>query len=250
MAAGYQRPHLGGSLLSARVSGQLMREMKGGRYAAGALLPAEVELAAVYGVSRPVIRDALAELEREGFIERVRGVGTVIHHDIVALHNRLDIKQEYNDLIRNMGYTPAVDCLRLTVEAAGEELADRLQMDMGAPLLVCEKRLLAGSRPVIYSFDRVPLALFGDIDYRGLDWRRPVFDLLREACGVEVDTDIARICATNASPYIRGQLQVADSEALLFLDEVGYYKLTQPILQSTGFYTDFFEFTMLRKRFE
>ena len=64
---------LGGDLISARVVSGLIQELRSGRYAGQDRLPAETELAADQNVSRTVIRDALSELEREGFVERGAG---------------------------------------------------------------------------------------------------------------------------------------------------------------------------------
>ena len=70
---------LGGAVISDRIVAALLQELRTGRYADADRLPAEVDLAAQLGVSRTVIRDALSEMERAGYIERVRGIGTVVH---------------------------------------------------------------------------------------------------------------------------------------------------------------------------
>ena len=102
---------LGGAVISQQIAAQLLREMRTGPYENCERLPAEVELAARLGVSRTVIRDALAELEREGYVERVRGIGTVVNRRIVALDNRLDQKFEYSAMIRAAGYIPHADSI-------------------------------------------------------------------------------------------------------------------------------------------
>ena len=61
-------PVLGGALISSQVVEKLLEEMRTGCYAQGARLPAEIELAAHLQVSRTVVRDALSEMEREGFV--------------------------------------------------------------------------------------------------------------------------------------------------------------------------------------
>lgn len=248
MARKYELPHMGGATISGNLTARLIDELREGEYATCTRLPAELELAERFGVSRSVIRDVLANLEHAGFIKRGRGIGTIIHRDIVELPGRLDIKLEYYELVRGAGYTPSSDSLRLYEAPADEVLAERLAVDVGSTLLVCEKRILASGRPVIYSIDHLPQRLFAGVDYRALDWGGPVFDLLEQHCGVLVDTDIAKISATNATPWIREMLQAAPEEALLFVDEVGYYKLSRPILQTYGYYTNFFGFTMLRKK--
>lgn len=243
----YQLPHMGGSTISARVRTQLVAELRHGHFSKYDRLPPELELAEHFGVSRSVIRDVLADLEREGFVERGRGIGTRIHRDIVNMTNRLDVKFEYYDLVRGAGCHPSSDNIRVFETPADEQLADHLQLDVGTPLLAIEKRVLASGRPVIFSTDHIPLHLFQSVDYHNLEWNKPVFDLLEEHCGIIVDSDVTRVSATNASPLIRQFLEVPDGEALIFIDEIGYYKLSHPIMQTYAYYTNFFDFTILRK---
>lgn len=47
-----------------------------GQHEPGSLLPGEIELAEIHGVSRATIRAALSLLEKEGLVERRRGAGT------------------------------------------------------------------------------------------------------------------------------------------------------------------------------
>jgi GntR family transcriptional regulator len=49
-----------------------------GSAAPGAMLPGEHAICAIFGVSRTVVRQALAQLEDEGVIERVKGKGTFV----------------------------------------------------------------------------------------------------------------------------------------------------------------------------
>lgn len=249
MSTEYELPHLGGKLMSTQVSALLIKELKDGVFSSSERLPSEVELSERLGVSRTVIRDALSDLEREGLIERVRGIGTVINRDIVNLTNRLDLKFEYNELIRNAGYRPSADSIALRVECADDELSEKLQIDIGARVIVCEKRVLAGDIPVIYSVDYLSLDLFDGMNYTDIDWSMPIFDILDRYCGLIVVTDIAKVYATVGTPAIRRKLNTQDGEALLMLDEVGYCKLSRPVMRSYEFYTNFFDFTMLRKKF-
>lgn len=249
MSGEYELPYLGGRLMSTQVSALLIRELRDGSFSSADRLPSEVELAERLGVSRTVIRDALSDLEREGFIERVRGIGTVINRDIVRLNNRLDLKVEYNDLIREAGYRPCTDSISLRAETADDTLAEILQIDVGAPVFVCEKRLLAGEIPVIFSIDYLPRSLFDGMVDLDIDWSIPVFDILDRYCGLNVVTSIAKVHPTNATPAVRQKLAVRDGDALLMLDEVGFCKLSRPVMRSFEFYTTFFDFTLLRKKF-
>ncbi|MEF9864958.1 MAG: GntR family transcriptional regulator [Oscillospiraceae bacterium] len=249
MSADFSMPNLGGNLMSTQVSSLLIKALKEGEYSTCERLPAEVDLAVRLGVSRTVIRDALSDLEREGFIERVRGIGTVINRNIVGLDNRLDLKFEYNELIKNAGYRPHTDNVRTRIELADSTLSFQLEVDVGSPIVVCEKRILANDRPVIYSVDYIAMELFGNRDINGIDWSRPVFDILDKDCGAMVTSNITHVSATNGDPAVREKLALSSYEALLLMDEISYSKLCRPVMRSLSYYTDFFDFTMLRKKF-
>ncbi len=59
-----------------RVKQWLKGELAQGRWLPGALMPSEAELVAQFGVSRMTVNRALRELQGEGLVERVQGVGT------------------------------------------------------------------------------------------------------------------------------------------------------------------------------
>lgn len=63
-----------------RVATALVSAIEQGRYAPGSRLPAEVDLAAEFGVSRGTLRQALAALRSEGYIEAIPGRGSFITH--------------------------------------------------------------------------------------------------------------------------------------------------------------------------
>jgi GntR family transcriptional regulator len=242
-------PHGGGRAVSNWIIMELIEELRTGIYADSTTLPAELELAAKHKCSRSVIRDVLGHLEREGFVERIRGVGTSIHRDIVNLGTRLDLNFEYNGLIESMGAHPTNDSINVYNEPAGKYVAAQLGIDPASEVVVCEKRMLADGRPVIFSIDRIPLAFLHDIPSDAIDWGLSIFDILEEHCGITVGADVAHLSPALGPPDVREKLDVANDEALILIDEVGYYELSHPIFHTYGYYTDFFEFAVLRKRF-
>ena len=122
---------LGGAVISDRIVSALLEELRTGRYADTDRLPAEVDLAAQLSVSRTVIRDALSEMERAGYIERVRGIGTVVNRTVLNLRSRLDQKLEYYPLIRSFGSYPHADGIQIYPIRAGAELARDLAIAPG-----------------------------------------------------------------------------------------------------------------------
>jgi GntR family transcriptional repressor for pyruvate dehydrogenase complex len=64
--------------LTDRVAGLLASQIRSGTYPAQARLPTESGLMSQHGVSRTVVREALARLKSEGLVETRQGSGTVV----------------------------------------------------------------------------------------------------------------------------------------------------------------------------
>ena len=61
-----------------RVKNHLREGIAGARWIPGDLLPSEAELTQSFGLSRMTVNRALRELEQEGLVERVQGVGSFV----------------------------------------------------------------------------------------------------------------------------------------------------------------------------
>lgn len=247
MTANRAAPRLGGALLSAHAAQRLLQEIAAGRWAAADRLPPEVELAAALGVSRTVVRDALSELERGGYIERVRGIGTVVNRGVAALDHRMDRKVEFTRRIAESGRTPHTDHLLVTRQAADAETAAALGMTPGQTVLVVTKRMLADDVPVLLCTDTLPLELFGGRRLDGVDFARPIFDILQQECGIQTTSTIAHLRAVPGAAAERRLLRLGPDKALLELQETCYSRLCRPVVRSRTLYTDYFDFALVRK---
>lgn len=64
--------------LPRRIAEEIGRGIAGGRFASGDRLPTEHILAQTFGVSRSVVREAIAQLRNEGMVETRQGVGAFV----------------------------------------------------------------------------------------------------------------------------------------------------------------------------
>lgn len=145
----------------ARVKQYLKRQLAGGRWPPDALMPSEADLVAQFGVSRMTVNRALRELQNEGLIERVQGVGTFaaplhrvsstltirdLHEEIVARGHRHEAQVH---LAREESAAPAL-ALQLGV-AAGSPVFHTLivHLEDGVPLQ-CEDRFVNPARAPDY----------------------------------------------------------------------------------------------------
>lgn len=73
------RPERGKAVkLVDRVTDQLLERIRAGNYPPDSRLPGEHELASMLGVSRPIVRDALARLREQGIVYARQGAGTFV----------------------------------------------------------------------------------------------------------------------------------------------------------------------------
>ena len=64
--------------LADQLYGQVLEQIVSNKLAQGEKLPSENQIATAFGVSRPVVREALRKLQEDGLVEARRGVGTFV----------------------------------------------------------------------------------------------------------------------------------------------------------------------------
>ncbi len=102
--------------LPARIAGQIGREILDGRVAPGEKLPTEHLLAKTFGVSRSVIREAIAQLRNEGLVETRQGVGAFATEP----ERRQSLRIDYDDLADRNAFRNLYQLrMPLEIEAAG-----------------------------------------------------------------------------------------------------------------------------------
>ncbi|MGN7295086.1 FadR/GntR family transcriptional regulator [Rhizobium sp. SAFR-030] len=72
------RPHQGSGTLASRLSEALRQSIAGGQYPPGSKLPSEAQLGEAHGVSRTVVREAIAALRSDRLVEARQGAGVFV----------------------------------------------------------------------------------------------------------------------------------------------------------------------------
>ncbi|WP_085316013.1 FadR/GntR family transcriptional regulator [Derxia lacustris] len=80
------RPHA----LSEDIAAELARRIDTGEFGPGARLPTEKTLAETFGVSRPVVREAIARLRNDGLVETRQGAGAFVAANPRSLRLKFD----------------------------------------------------------------------------------------------------------------------------------------------------------------
>lgn len=233
---------------SKTIRAQLLSAMKDGEYAGCERLPRESVLAEKMGISRTQLRDILASLEREGFITRRHGVGTIINRHVLNVQTRMDIEVEFMDMIRESGRNPAVAYVRVGDGTADERICKALHLHKDAPVIRVARLVTADGIPAIYCEDVIPQELVhGSATVR--DYKLPIFHFLQEFCGVSAYLDLTDVRPTMADERLAEIFQVPLGTPLLNMDEVDYDIDGNPVFCSDEYYVDgIIRHTVMRKK--
>ena len=227
---------------------QLIADMTDGPYAACDRLPRESVLSEKMGISRTQLRDILASLEREGFITRRHGVGTIINRHVLNVTTRMDIEVEFLDMIRQSGHEPGIAFVQVSDSVADETTARQLQLPEGTPILRLARLCTADGKPAIYCEDVVERALV-QRDYTIQDCKGSIFRFLQKVCGVDAYLDLTEVRPVAADAMLGEILHVPEGTPLLRMDEVDYDMDGKPVFCSTEYFVDgIISHTVLRKR--
>ncbi|MDD4370050.1 MAG: GntR family transcriptional regulator [Anaerostipes sp.] len=118
-------------------------------YKVGEIIPTELQFQDEFHVSRITIRRAMEELEREGYIERSRGRGSVVLN-----HNRIQEKKTVNSLTHEMkrrGKVLGSREVKVSIEKADLEVSSGLEILYEDYVLKVERVRVIEEQPFAYA---------------------------------------------------------------------------------------------------
>jgi GntR family transcriptional regulator len=118
-------------------------------YKYGDTIPTEIEIKGIFGVSRITSRQAIMDLEKEGYLERVRGKGTkVIFKGLIE--EELSKIMSFTNEMKSRGIVPGTKYAHVTKVLATEKLATRCSCDVGDELFKIERVRTGDGIPIVY----------------------------------------------------------------------------------------------------
>jgi GntR family transcriptional regulator, histidine utilization repressor len=114
----------------ARVKEYLKAGLSVGRWTPGTLMPSESELVSQFQVSRMTVTRALRELQTEGLVSRVQGVGTFAAH-LAPVSSSLTIRDLHEEIVAR-GHRHHAQVHLAKEERAAAGLAQQLGLAAGA----------------------------------------------------------------------------------------------------------------------
>ncbi len=226
----------------------LLGLIEDGTYDPGEQLPSENELATQLGISRPTLREALLNLEQENIVVRKHGVGTFVAPGYGRqLESGLECLESLLELASKQGARVQVADLKVELEPAEADVADKLKVPPGTPVTGVRRVLVLEGVPVAYMVDA---ALPETLPPTSVDetFQGSVLDLLRQKQGLEISQAVANIVAANAGAFLAAKLQIQSEQALLLLEETLFDDEGNAVELSRNYFVpEFFRFHIVRR---
>lgn len=211
----------------AQLKDLLQEQIESGSWVPGDQLPTEAELCERFGVSRPVVRQALAELVHGGFIVREQGKGSFVAQPKIseALVQRLT--GFYEDMA-DRGLRPTSDVLRQEVVPASAALARHLEVEPRSELIAIDRLRFVKGEPLVFVSTYIPrhyCPQLGSIDLR----HRSLYDVLRQEAGLAIARGRRWIEAVAATARQAALLRVERGAPLIRLESISFLEDGRPV---------------------
>jgi GntR family transcriptional regulator len=128
----------------------------------GERLPSEAELCEMFGVSRTVVRQALADLAHEGLIKRRKGKGSIVVAPKISENLVQKLTGFYDDMVAQ-GHIPQTRVLSQRIVPASAEIAEHLSVGQGTPLIELVRLRSVDGLPLMVVTSYMPYALCPDL---------------------------------------------------------------------------------------
>ncbi len=183
-------------------------------------LPTEDALCETHNVSRGTVREAIRILVNAGLIRREQGRGTFVAHRQQPASSFFTLSS-FEDDMRRQDRQPSIQVLVAEVIPAPAEVANRLEIKMGEPVLHIVRLQLADGLPVIYETRYLAQSLCPDLLSENLE-TTSIHWLLIEKYGIPLVRMTHTVEAGSLSEIESQLLQTQPGATAFIVDRLTY----------------------------
>ncbi len=214
-----------------RIQSAIRKRIDSGQLHPGDPVPSERDLAKIHHVSLMTARHALGSLEREGLVERRRGIGTFVAPPKIHFNKLMS----YTEQMAARSLTAGAKVLFAKIVDNENEAAARLSLPPTSSLLKFERLRHAAGEPFALETCYLNAAEFPGLLDAPIG-RDSLFGILERDFQVELGYADEEVDATAADPRIAELLAIPRREPLLRIRQVIYSAKGKAIMYVLGFY--------------
>jgi GntR family transcriptional regulator len=214
-----------------RIQGTLRKRIEAGDLRTGDAVPSERDLAKIHSVSLMTARHALASLEREGVVERRRGIGTFVSAPKIHFNKLMS----YTEQMASRSMTAGSRVLFAKIIDDEQEANARLSLSPKSGVIKLERLRHAAGEPFALETCYLSAAQFPGLLSAPLQ-RESLFGILERDYKIEIGYSDEEVDATAADPRTADLLDVPRREPLLRIRQVIFSTNGKAVMYVLGFY--------------
>ena len=211
--------------LFVRISQCILEDICTGKYKD--ILPAEQELAELYGVSRPTVRSALQKLNDENIVTTLHGRGTFITRAQRDYHLRIDKMKGFYQLLVDAGH-------EVSLKEEGHDRLEKLEVDYDLPAAfrtgcvhMFRRMLFSNGAPSIYIEEYLPESHLKSWDFNGLP--NSIYDIAVKLTNHKIKYTLSEFFPV-LPPELVSSLFKMNREVPVFMVKEAHFNMTNNIM--------------------
>jgi GntR family transcriptional regulator len=237
-----------GATAASKIRGQVLQLIGERKLGPGDRLPTEESLTTEFGVSRPMLREALRQLERDQVIYCIHGRGRFIATDLQRYRDSITQLRSVTEMAQALGFRLTTRVLEVRRRPPSDDEVRQLLLAPNEGVIELERARYAETAPLIYSVDVFPERLVKGLP--GPDaWAGSLVELM-DSWGVRLAYSHTTIHATLLPAKVARRLGVDRKLSWILLVQLNHDAERRPQLFSRDFHRgDEFSFQVTRYRF-
>lgn len=234
--------------LSRKVKKRIIEYILNEKLQPGNVLPSEVSLMKMFGVSRYTVREALALLEQDKILYKIQGKGTFVNKIPIQIESGLEKLESITEIIESFGYEPGTIWIDIKEDFPTEDMTKKMRLRKNEKVITFTRIRTANGKIAAYCIDTikkpkqmkvVPDSIKGE----------SMFEYLKENYGIEPEYAIADIIPTLSTAEMIKHMKIEKDQLFLLLRQIHYDKEGNPQIYSMDYFnTDVFKFKVNRIR--
>lgn len=200
-----------------RIRSHLLEAIERGQMKPGDRVPSERELTEQFSVSRMTARQALQELETQGYLHRIQGKGTFVTEP--KINQTLTGLTSFTEDMRRRGMQPGAVVLAVEEVTAGRRVAEALEIDPADSVFRLERLRLANGEPMALEACHIATRTAPGLIGSNFE-QHSLYEILRERYGIRLRAATQSLEAVAAREYEATMLQVREGAPLLLIERI------------------------------
>lgn len=221
--------------LSSKTKHEILKFIENEEIQADEILPSENTFMDILGVSRYTVREALALLEQDKIIYKIKGKGTFVNKRPIQIESGLEKLESITEIIESFGYQPGTIWVGVEEAYPTKDMVKKLKLEADDKIITLKRIRTANGKAAAYLVDTIPKKIVNNESLDNID-SESVFSYIKEKFGIAIDYATTEIIPTVPTEEMIEHLKVANDKLFILLHQLHYDREGQPILYSLDYF--------------